>query len=315
MADGAHIHLQERYWCKHCKTYVRDTAFDRGQHEATGKHQGALKRFLRDIHRDKERKDREADRAKDEVERLKGLVSGAGSPASTTATASPYERPSRPPPPPPKPAASSATLAERKKQIAQLAEMGVAVPDEFRKEMALMGEWTPVERPKEEARQADDAASTLNIGVRKRKQPEKDALEEEAEGVATRKGWGSKFKKLPEENDESLDALLEMTTSLAKKRRDEPVKQEMKVEATEGGIKQEEDPGINRESFDAKASDAAVTAPEETVVKKEEDDGAKKEEEGNASIPLAEIPEEPKKTAEEAPTFVFKKRKPKQTRR
>ena len=40
-----------KYWCKHCGIYVRDTKLERTNHEATGKHQGALKRFLRDLHR------------------------------------------------------------------------------------------------------------------------------------------------------------------------------------------------------------------------------------------------------------------------
>src|SRR5256885_11873454 len=71
---------QPKYWCKHCSTYVKDTKFERAQHEATGKHQGNLRRFLKSIQDGHERGEREKQRARAEVERLNKVV--AGSPAS-----------------------------------------------------------------------------------------------------------------------------------------------------------------------------------------------------------------------------------------
>ncbi|KAF1814332.1 hypothetical protein P152DRAFT_413039, partial [Eremomyces bilateralis CBS 781.70] len=122
------------YWCKFCSVYVRDTPFARRNHEATGRHQSGIQRSLKSLHRTHERDAREKDRAKSEVARLDALVSG-GAPSSSKAegvigrTERDRERPRQ------------ATTEERKRQMAQLAEMGVAVPEEFRGEMAMAGEW------------------------------------------------------------------------------------------------------------------------------------------------------------------------------
>lgn len=130
-----------------------------------------------------------------------------------------------------RPAATAATAAaaprqasaeDRKKQIAQLAEMGVAVPEEYRREMALAGDWetisvrriTPAESGK------DDAENKLNIGVRKRKL-ENEEDEEEAQMVAQprHKGWGNTTRDYPGAGggeDDDLDALLMNTTAVKK---------------------------------------------------------------------------------------------------
>lgn len=95
-----------------------------------------------------------------------------------------------------------ATVTDREQQLAQLAEMGVAVPEDFRKEVAMAGEWqtlseTPLdevtgERIKNEA--GNVKPEGLNVGVRKRKFLE-DQAEEDAE--ARRNVWGSTTKSYP----------------------------------------------------------------------------------------------------------------------
>lgn len=114
------------------------------------------------------------------------------------------------------------TPLERKAQLAKLAEMGVAVPEDYRREVAMAGDWqTVAERPiwngikKEEG--LEDFKDfkpdlTLNVGVRKRKLVDRD---EEAEGGPTvvRKGWGSTTRRYPgsdNDNDDDLDTLLGM---------------------------------------------------------------------------------------------------------
>ncbi|KAL8941803.1 MAG: hypothetical protein Q9216_002041 [Gyalolechia sp. 2 TL-2023] len=202
-----------KYWCKHCKIFVRDTKLEKTNHDATAKHQGNIKRFLRDLHRGHEREERDKDRAKSEVERLNGVVAEATSGPKLT----PLQRSN---------AAGSgssgreATPAERKSQLARLAEMGVAVPEEYRREVAMAGDWqTLSERPmwvhvkKED--HLDDFKDfkpdpTLNVGIRKRKI---DGQEEDEEpGVRTvRKGWGSAIRRYPGstgDNTDDLDALL-----------------------------------------------------------------------------------------------------------
>ena len=211
-------YLQPKYWCKHCKTYVRDTKLEKQNHDATPKHQGNLKRFLRDLHRGNEREERDKQRAKDEVARLNGTTSGSTASSTTGAkTGTSLQQPSV------RLASTTeapqATPAERKKQMARLAELGVAVPEEYRREMAMAGDWqTTSERliydEVKKEKDAEDAKSTgLNIGVRKRKHEGQEDEEEAGETVVQR-GWGSTTRTYPGERDgeAALDILLSSTS-------------------------------------------------------------------------------------------------------
>lgn len=211
-----------KYWCKHCKTFVRDTKIERTNHEATPKHQGNIKRFLRDLHRGHEREERDQQRAKDEVSRLNGVVSGNPSTSSGT-NFPPWQRKAAIPPLPSGP--RQASPAERKQQLSQLAAMGVAVPEDFRREMAMAGDWQTLSvRPLyEEAKEEGDSKDMkpldteikrqgLNVGVRKRKYDGQDEEEEEAGERVVRKGWGSTTRTYGGSSDDvDLDALLNGT--------------------------------------------------------------------------------------------------------
>ena len=130
---------QPKYWCKHCKTFVRDTKLERQNHDATPKHQGNLKRFIRDIHRGTEQEERSQQRAKDEVVRLNGIVGSTGS--ATSARSSKWSKTTTAP-------KQQATAEDRKRQMAQLAALGVAVPEDYRREVAMVGDWQAVsQRP------------------------------------------------------------------------------------------------------------------------------------------------------------------------
>ncbi|KAL8863130.1 MAG: hypothetical protein Q9178_000504 [Gyalolechia marmorata] len=209
-----------KYWCKHCKTFVRDTKLEKSNHEATAKHQGNIKRFLRDLHRGHEREEREKDRAKNEVERLNGVVLGTssatqGGPPWSKQTASSLSLHPR-----------EATPAERKAQLARLAEMGIAVPEDFRREMAMAGDWqTIAERPMVDRVKKEEGLEdfkhfqpdpTLNIGVRKRKF-EGQEEEEDVGATVVRKGWGSTVRHYPGtdgDGQDELDSLLNDAAAL-----------------------------------------------------------------------------------------------------
>ncbi|KAJ9224431.1 hypothetical protein DTO169C6_3262 [Paecilomyces variotii] len=274
-----------RYWCKHCKVFIRDTTFEKTQHEATAKHQSNLKRFLRDIHRNQERHERESQRAKDEVQRLTSLVSGSSS--GQDKSDAPWKRNQKAAAPSSRPV----SLEERKKQMAQLAEMGVAIPDEFRREMALAGEWQTVsERVIDTQDEEKPERPSLNIGVRKRKLEGQEAEEEEEAQRAVKKNWGSTTRQYPgAEDDEDLDALLESTKNL--KGKGPAVKVETKTEEPDEYIKQESSP--------------PPPAPAE-----EDKPPTIKKEESFQGIPES-IPEAGSEAQEAAPGVVFKKRKPK----
>ncbi|KAL6717833.1 hypothetical protein ACLMJK_003918 [Lecanora helva] len=194
-----------KYWCKHCSTFVKDTKLEKTNHEASPKHQGHLKRFLRDLHKGHEREEREKQRAKDEVDRLNEVKPGSAS----KATGVPWERK------PAIPATSSlrqATPADRKKQLAQLAELGVAVPEDFRKEMAMVGDWQTTserviyESVKKEEENEIVKPEGLNVGVRKRKFAGQEE-EEEAGETVVKKGWGSTIRNYPDTTGDGVDDL------------------------------------------------------------------------------------------------------------
>lgn len=188
-----------KYWCKHCKTYVRDTKLEKTNHEATPKHQGNLKRFLRDLHRGHEKDEKDKERAKAEVARLNGMSMGSGSGESSSG----FRR--GPTPSLPKP---QATASQRKQQMAQLAEMGIAIPDEFRPDMAMAGEWQVTSERIIES-EGEKKPDAIALGVRKREPG--DADEEEIEAKKSR--WGSAYRTHPtEEDDGELDALLSNIT-------------------------------------------------------------------------------------------------------
>jgi len=197
-----------KYWCKHCSTYVRDTPFERRQHESTAKHQNNLKRSLRDIQNSHERDQREKQKAKDEVERLNRLTGAGRAQPAVSPTASIIR----------KTTTGAATAADQKRQWAQLAEMGIEVPDEFRAEMAMPGTWKTVS--KSIVGGPPVVEESLSIGVRKRK-VEDDEEREESLVPRARKIWGKSTRSYPDDPDAYLDRLLSSNIPLKREKKDE----------------------------------------------------------------------------------------------
>ena len=146
------------------------------------------------------------------------MVSGSMSSDAAAATGAPWRR---------KPIVSpstdslnqTATPAQRKQNLAQLADMGVAIPEDFRKEMAMAGEWqtiseTPIHEDGTSKREMEDRKpDTLNVGVRKRKHEGQEDEEENGE-MLVRRGWSSSTRSYPGMNERSendLDMLLGKT--------------------------------------------------------------------------------------------------------
>lgn len=239
---------------------MKDTKLEKTNHETTPRHQGNLQRFLRGLHREHEKEDREKQRAKNEVDRLNGVVSGtrpdAGGP--------PWQRSSAIPGP--GLVNRQATPADRKKQLQQLAEMGVSVPEDYRREMAMAGDWQTTSQrliyddvKKEEANE-DSKGSVLNVGVRKRKF-EGQEEEEEAGETVVRRGWGSTTRAYPgaDAADDDLDSLLK-TTKPSLQRRDDP----LPTNSYEQAVLAEQ------HQADSKVEDADISAHEARTVKHEE---------------------------------------------
>lgn len=242
-----------KYLCKYCNVYVRDTKLERNNHESTGKHQGALKRFLRDLHRSHDQGEREKERAQREVERLNGLVGGASSSKAggggSSSSGSSAARSAAPP--------KLSIEQERKRQIEQLAGLGVAIPSALQPDMAIAGEWTVTATriiPDTPAGADDKKKTTVEataLGVSKRKVTEEEKEEEEAVSrlFKKRRKWGVDSKMMPSENKE-LDALLAgdlFGTSKAKPEAAEPAPAPAKAKVKEPVVKQEAGPVVKEE--------------------------------------------------------------------
>jgi hypothetical protein len=142
--------------------------------------------------------------------------------------------------------------------------MGIAIPEEFRGEMAMAGDWKTVSQrvisesdDKDSQDQKLDAA--LNVGVRKRKY-EGQEVEEEAGERVMKKGWGSTTKSYPgfEDKDDDLDALLSGTKGGNPPKRSTQLFPGMKVEEVAGIYPKQED-------------DKAKAGQDFPEIKKEED--------------------------------------------
>lgn len=239
-----------RIWCKHCKTFYRDTPFDTRQHNNTGKHQSAIQRSIRHLHKDTEREERDSQRAKAEVARLNGLVSGKPVVKDAGVVA--------------KGPAEKASEGERKRQIAQLAALGVAVPEEYRKEMAVAGEWSTVKerrlqpaKTEQEQIKQEDASEEFerSVGVRKRKaeDDEEDESAKMRDGAPDRR-WGSRMKtyKVADEGDVDIGALL------GKQGEDQDVKEERAVKNEDG----QGAPPSGTETAAGNSADGVAASPE-----------------------------------------------------
>ncbi|KAF1841042.1 uncharacterized protein K460DRAFT_347626 [Cucurbitaria berberidis CBS 394.84] len=262
-----------KYWCKFCSTYVKDTKFERAQHEATGRHQGNIQRSLKGLHREQENELRQKSRAQAEVARLNGLVPSSSTPSVATGVGGTPTFEKRP--------EKKATVDDRKRQWEQLAAMGVALPDAARGDLAIAGDWKTVSHQVvgEVNEEGEFKSLALNKGVRKRKIDEEEEEREAAGEVITkRKGWGHTFKAFPgsKGGDDDIETLL------GKKPADQEVKKE-----------KEDDSGVKAEAKEESEDKALQDIP--TVA------------EAEAQASKATVKQE--EDAPAAPTVVFKKRK------
>lgn len=177
--------------------------------------------------------------------------------------------------------------------------MGVAIPQEFRADMALAGEWQTISETKIESAEGLEGAAK-SIGVRKRKHEGDEEEDEHAPEPLERKGWGSRIKTYPgAREDEGLDALLASTTELKKP------KMTMAAAAPPA-----EEPDEQKQKF-APVRKAEDEVPNPTALKTDASTVVKEEEPAEASVP----PNHEETQKEETPGVIFKKRKPKAMRK
>ncbi|KAL2018087.1 hypothetical protein VTK56DRAFT_1273 [Thermocarpiscus australiensis] len=283
-----------KYWCKHCSVYVRDTKLERANHEATAKHQAAVKRSLRDLHRSAEQQEREKERARREVERLNGVVTGS---SSSSGARGPGAKPSGAYGASPQ----QVSQAERQRQLEQLAELGVNIPTELRGTMAMAGEWTVTSTRviEDTGKKADSKEPTSTEGRATGVKRERERTEEEKEQEEAIKGlfkkprkWGIDSKTMPAEEDAELETLL--TGPLVKTKKEESFPPEVKTEdGREEAAQDDVDKSAKREP-----SPPIKKEPQEELVGPDVGTAA-----GTDNTPHAG-----------GPAVMFKKRKPKNIR-
>ncbi|GIZ40175.1 hypothetical protein CKM354_000352700 [Cercospora kikuchii] len=279
------------YWCKFCSQYVRDTAIERKNHEASAKHQNNIQRSLRELHKGKEREEREKQRAKDEVNRLNGLVSGQKSTAAQLGGASQnVGKMGKPAPAPPPP---QSTAQQRKAHAEQLAALGVELPEELKKEATGVGSYQVVDAHEvdtssagavtvnrslaeilAEARRGEDTVKEEKeishdhededddkTGVKRKFDDDDDPRDEEA-APKMRKAWGSTVKTYPGKTEEvdtaDLDALLGGVKKKAKTEDGSVVKEEDGAGSTTLNSVPDVEAGT---SADVKQEDGAAATP------------------------------------------------------
>jgi hypothetical protein len=289
-----------KYWCKFCKVFIKDTPLSRKDHDATPRHQGNIQKSLRGLHKEREFEERQKQRAKDEVARLNGVVRGGSS--SSVTTAGQMMRPGAIPDVPKK-----ATFDERKRQMQQLAQMGVAVPEEFRKEMAMAGDWQTLKVTRIEQSKTEDGDSkeAVAFGIRKRKfedQEEEEAILGIGEAAPSKnRAWGSRRKEFPGSTrgagEDDLDALLGGVM----------VKRDVKVEDGEDG-KEGEDALVEGEDADGKDETAEQLSLKKSDSEQEQE-AIKKLEEVTPEAPVKTEEVSEKATETPGAGIVFKKRK------
>lgn len=198
--------------------------------------------------------------------------------------------------------------------MAQLAELGVAVPQEYRGEMALASEWQVVSetvispRSKEEDDAEDDEEDDKDVSFArsKRKRREQDDDERgEDERSTRRKGWGSTIKTYP--GSGSVDADLESLLG-SNKTRGEPGFTEDISNASKQDEPNTEDGRVNDSRPDQ------MEREDFPAIKREPSDG-----QSRLSSALAETDQTPDIKAEPEPQaqeggVLFKKRKAKNIR-
>lgn len=189
--------------------------------------------------------------------------------------------------------------------MAQLADMGVAIPEEYRRDMALAGDWqtTSVKVIRDDNENGKPA--TKSIGVRKRKaegDADGDEEQEEPERLVS-KGWGTTTRKYPgaQGEDEDLDALLASTKNVKKVK----PSTENEMSEVEGVKKEAADDNVPKSEGEAAAATPAQES-KQAPIKQEE------------PIDITSAPPSVKNEVEEpdpAGGVVFKKRKPKAMRK
>ena len=196
--------------------------------------------------------------------------------------------------------------------MARLAEMGIAIPEEFRREMAMPGDWLVTSqravyddvKKEEENNKANVKPKDLNRGVRKRKHEneEEEEDEEDAGASTTRRAWGTTTLTYPTDGDDDLDALLTSTTNA--RWSTHPYNTDRVQQETE--LEDPSHPTAMKSHLPSEPMPPAHTS----IKREESSDDINHISVAGQATPNTQVKQE----SPEVPEFVFKKRKPKAIR-
>ena len=186
-----------------------------------------VQKSLRLLHKNHERQEVEKQRANDEVARLKKSVSTGINRSDYSKAgyrdASQAHKVSFP---------NNVSVDERKKQMSKLVEMGIAIPEAYRAEMAVAGDWHLVSEAQPALanvkKSEPNESKTGSLTKRKHINEKQDDSESDHSHIDKNK-WGSTIKQYPGwHEDENLDLIA--GTGLTSFNEQVPVKSEVKNE-------------------------------------------------------------------------------------
>jgi hypothetical protein len=168
-----------------------------------------------------------------------------------------------------------ATAEDRRRQMQQLLDLGVAIPEEYQAGLAAPGVWQSVSKqPAEDKGPEEDVKPSARATSGKKRKHDNDE-EEERDGSVyiQRKGWGSRMKTYPKSGQvDDLDALLGAPIQLKSETVAARQEKEEASSSTEDGeekkvVKEEE----QYESSRINASEDAAMVPNVAKVEPEAD--------------------------------------------
>jgi hypothetical protein len=177
--------------------------------------------------------------------------------------------------------------------------MGVSIPDEFRGEMAMVGEWQVTsERIIDPNESQEKKPEAIGFGVRKRVVPEDE--EESMTMESKKRKWGSTYRAQPEgDYDKELDALLDRSIAGGK------------LASVDPDVKQESAEFFGEQNGPFPKSEIHFDSDQILSIKEEPLEGQMKLSDTSLASADVDIKDE---TDSAAGTVIFKKRKPKHIR-
>ena len=220
-----------------------------------------VQKSLRSLHKDHERQEIEKQKASDEVARLKRTVSAgickSEYPKTYSRNASQLQNLST---------SNNGSINERKKQMSKLIEMGIAVPEEYRAEIAMAGDWHMVSEVQPEIinfTKSEPEENKITLLAKRKRDNTKPGEPDVGDGGTPNLKWGTTIKQYPGWYADGDDDVIS-SSRFSRENEDVPVKHDMKGENEAIPIKHEMK-GENDKDNSPTVHESVAAEPEEAA--------------------------------------------------